>query len=653
MHPRIAIIALGLATACAAASGQRPGDGSQLDVGTGSYVRHETFNAMPTGAAPGVPWITAATAGAVTVREVPFAADKSVEVRTTAGSGSASLSTTFADQRGRVVFEAKVLARETAGFKAIPYVYDRTGSSVASVAFHDGNIEAHVGGTTTAIEPFAANVWYRVRIVVDTDHDTFDLFVDGVRKAQDQPLRSATDAVDQVRYYVDGATAGTLLVDDVIVYREAAYIGAPPAPVFDPRSFGARGDGATSDQAAIQQAIDAAASTGGSVVLTDGRFLSGTLTLRSHMTFYVDASATLLGSTSAADYPAQAPATGNTQLSNTQRALLYAPGVSQLKLDGGGTIDGQGNASSGAESTRPLLIWTVLSDHVTIRNLYLTRGAVWSLVSMESDHVVIDNVNVQSSNITHDGIDVVDGTDITVHHVAVRSGDDAMCLKSGVRRGIDTMTVSDSMFSGDSGGSNGIKFGTATYGAFKNITIADSYVKDVQYAAMAVESRQGADVAGVTFQRIELANTGAAFFVYLAQQATTHPIGDAPKLGSIDRLAFTDITGSTASWPHSPHQGSLITGHVFNGATYPITNLSFTNVAITFDSGLTSVPASPAEAQPDQYPESNMFGDLPAWGYYLRHVSGVAFTSCTSRAASADARAKLVTDDVTGLVGSP
>jgi hypothetical protein len=48
-----------------------------------------------------------------------------------------------------------------------------------------------------------------------------------------------------------------------------------------------------------------------------------------------------------------------------------------------------------------------------------------------------------------------------------------------------------------------------------------------------------------------------------------------------------------------------------------------------------------------------MFGDLPAWGYYLRHVDGVTFTSCTSMAASADARPRLMTEDVTGLTGSP
>ena len=65
------------------------------------------------------------------------------------------------------------------------------------------------------------------------------------------------------------------------------------------------------------------------------------------------------------------------------------------------------------------------------------------------------------------------------------------------------------MFSGSGGnaGSNGIKFGTATYGAFKNITVQDAYVKHVQYAAMAVESRQGADISAVAFHRIELAGT--------------------------------------------------------------------------------------------------------------------------------------------------
>jgi hypothetical protein len=56
---------------------------------------------------------------------------------------------------------------------------------------------------------------------------------------------------------------------------------------------------------------------------------------------------------------------------------------------------------------------------------------------------------------------------------------------------------------------------------------------------------------------------------------------------------------------------------------------------------------------PNQYPESNMFGDLPAWGFYLRHVDGVTFSNCRATVAATDARQKLVTDDVTNLTGSP
>jgi Pectate lyase superfamily protein len=590
----------------ATGSGKADGDGSGSD-DTGQYIRYEKFNAMATGSTPANEWVST---GSVVVREVPFAVDKSAELAT-----PANLSTTFAPQSGRVVVEAKVLARETAGFKAIPYIYDATGNAVASISFHDGNIEQHVGDVTSIVMPFVANTWYRVRVVVDTDRDVFDLFVDGVRKSNNLALRTVTDAVTKVAYYADTQPAGTLLVDNVKVYNESHFIGAAPTPVFDPRDYGATGDGTTNDVAAIQQAIDAAAGTGGSVVLAGGTYLSGSLTLKSNMTFFIAASAVLLGSTNVADYPAEAPNTGNTQLGNCQRALLYAPEVSHLQIDGGGTIDGQGDAFSGVESTRPMLIWSVLSNNVTIRNLYLKKGAVWSLVSMESDHVVIGNINLESDNITHDGIDLVDG---------------------------------DSIFggTGPNGGSNGIKFGTATYGAFKHITIEDSYVKDVQYAAMAVESRQGSDIDGIDFNRIELSHTGAAFFVYLAQQATTHPIGDVPKLGSITNVSFTDIAGSTSSWGASPHQGSLITGQIYNAVTYPITNLAFTNVNVAFAGGLATIPAAPPEAMPNQYPESNMFGDLPAWGYYLRHVTGVTFTNCTSTTLATDARQQRVDSDV-------
>jgi hypothetical protein len=73
-------------------------------------------------------------------------------------------------------------------------------------------------------------------------------------------------------------------------------------------------------------------------------------------------------------------------------------------------------------------------------------------------------------------------------------------------------------------------------------------------------------------------------------------------------VSFTDVAGSTSSWPSSPHQGSLITGQVFNGTT---------------------------------------------WAYYLRHVQNVTFAACSTTPAASDARQALGTADATGISGAP
>lgn len=628
-----------------------PADAGTTMAARGQALLREGFDTTPPGAVPAAPW---QSSPGVVVEEVPFAADHSVALDKAAGVAIASLGTRFSTPlSGRVVIEADVLARETAGFKAIPYVYDEAGAAMASLAFLDGDIVARVRDVVTTVQPFAANVWYRVRLVIDTDRGVFDLFVDGVRKLHDAALRTPSPAVRELRYYLDGAGAGLLRVDDVRVFLEADYIGAPPEPVFDVRDYGATGNDTTEDTAALQRAIDAAAGTGGSVLLRDGTFLSGTLTLGSRMTFFVAPSATLRGTTTPAAYPRQSPRTGNTQLHNCRRALLYAPEVTDLRIDGGGTIDGQGDSFGGRENERPMLVWAVLSQRIEVRNLYLRKGAMWSLVTMESDHVRIADIQLQSNGITHDGLDVVDGRDVVVEDCAIRAGDDAMCLKSGVRRGLEGVIIRRSVFSGDNGGSNGVKFGTASYGAFRDIRVEDVYVKDIKHAAIAVESRQGADVANVAFERVQLADVGTAFFVYLAQQAETAPAGDVPRLGTMDAVSFTDISGWTSSWPSSPHQASLITGHVFEGQTYAITGLSFDRVHLRYTGGRGSVPGDPPEARPNQYPESNMFGDLPASAYFLRHVAGVRFRDCSTRLAQPDPRPLLVTRDVSGLTGSP
>jgi polygalacturonase len=79
---------------------------------------------------------------------------------------------------------------------------------------------------------------------------------------------------------------------------------AGDSPTCNVRDFGAIGDGLRKDSAAFEAAIRACSQRGGGVVLVPpGRYLTGVITLRSHITLEVDSGATILARQDPADYP--------------------------------------------------------------------------------------------------------------------------------------------------------------------------------------------------------------------------------------------------------------------------------------------------------------------------------------------------------------
>jgi hypothetical protein len=628
------LLTLVLAASCARPTAPAASSAPLL---AGAFLVNESFNAIPRDGQPSG-WRIERKGGAVAVAEVPFAANKSLSLARTGAAGDARATVTFAPISGRVVVEAKVKAMTTSGREDLPLILGPDGiTPVVTVAFEEGQITSSTGAKKKTIQPFDAGTWYLVRVVVDTPAQTYKLYVDGSLVLDGAAVQSRAASVAGVTF--DALSGrGTSYVDDVRVYELGAFIGAPPAPVFDVKARGAAGDGTTKDTAALQAVIDSIPPSGGTVYLHDGTFVTGTLVLKSNLTLYVDPTATLKASPDASDFPAQNPPTQNVNLKDCRRAFLYAQGTTHVTIDGGGTIDGNGSlpqyavTAGGTEVKRPILFWPVQSSHIIVRNVSFHDGAVWALVPTESSDVTIENVYVDSTSTgNRDGIDIVDSSDVTIAHTVLHTEDDAICPKSGVEAGVQRLVVHDTAVT-KSTHANGIKFGTVSYGALRDSTFTDILIKNVGKGGISLESADGAAIANVTFQRIEVDRSGAPLFAVIENRGLT-PNGSPRRIGTVEGVRYIDVRATNTT----SEDGSAMVGLVQDGVRHPLRKLSFENVDLAFPGGAKTVPPAPAEPS-EGYPEFDMFGALPAATYYFRHVDGLRFTRCQATLARADAR---------------
>jgi hypothetical protein len=264
-------------------------------------------------------------------------------------------------------------------------------------------------------------------------------------------------------------------------------------------------------------------------------------------------------------------------------------------------------------------------------------AAMWTVVPMQSDFLTISNITINDDGLNgnRDGIDPVDCWHVTIDDCTINSGDDSICLKSGNSRGVKDVLVKNCTITKSQ--SNGIKFGTASKGPFTNLTFQDCTVLNTAHSAMAVESVDGAAISDVTFQRINFSSCQNAIFITLGSRS-------GAAVGSINGITFRDIIGSGMT----DTRGCPISGCFTNGLTYRVKNILFDRVNISYAGGLNSIPSNPPEYA-GQYPENTMWGNLPAYGYFIRHATNVTFTNCFASAALPDARPWIVSDDVSNL----
>jgi len=426
--------------------------------------------------------------------------------------------------------------------------------------------------------------------------------------------------------------------------------------IFNVTKYGAVGDGTSLDTAAIQGAIDAATANGGGTVrVPAGQYLIGTIDLKSNVTLHLEGGAVLRASQDQAHLPDRWPQLRSYTDAYTRKAIIYAEKAENIAIVGKGMIHGQGVKFRGVDphsfdGTRPFLVRLVECRNVTLRDIELRDSSFWGIHLLACTDVNIDGIRIDSTvTWNNDGIGVDSSQNVRISNCNIRSGDDGIVLKTTTPRATRNVVVTNCVISSNC---NAIKIGTETVGDVQNVAVSNIVAHNGGLAVIALLAMDGGRVERNSISDVVAENVrGAAVFMRLGHRARPHWVareGDtetAPAHEERDSV-LRDITIRNVYARDSSPLGCTITDLPGN----VIENVVLENVHVYSRGGGTREMANRTIADlPDAYPEFNMFGPLPAYGFYVRHVKGIRMDRVRLGHAERDVRPALAFEHVRDL----
>lgn len=412
--------------------------------------------------------------------------------------------------------------------------------------------------------------------------------------------------------------------------------------IFNVMQFGARGDGKSKDTAAIQSAIDAAGRSGGTVIFPGGKYLSGTLRLKSSVTLYFGPGSTLIASPEKSDFDAYEKLAYDTfsdeETSYFRYALLTAEAAENISISGPGTIDGNRNQRGG-----PKLIALKTCRQICIHGITLRNAPNYNISLLGCDYVEIDGVTILNGYA--DGIDPDCCQGVRIANCYVETFDDAIVPKTspalGYLRATENVTVTNCVLTT---ACYALKLGTESSGDFKNIVFSNCTISSRRekwnrgpLGGIAIESVDGGNIDRVVVSNIVMHDVWAPLFIRLGGRGRAQK---APASGTLRNVSISQVTATGVAL------ASSITG-VPGGDVGPVW-IQDAHISVVGKGNAARLDREISEEIP-AYPEADMFGELPCYGIYCRHVNGLVLDRVDFALENADERPALVVDAVKGF----
>ncbi|MBC8051971.1 MAG: glycoside hydrolase family 28 protein [Sphingobacteriaceae bacterium] len=425
---------------------------------------------------------------------------------------------------------------------------------------------------------------------------------------------------------------------------------------FNVKNFKATGNGKTLDTDAINKTITAAANAGGGIVyFPPGVYLSASIRLKSNITLYLEAGSTIEAvhdSVAKYDLPEPNEAGGNYQdygHSHWKNSLIWGIGLENVSILGPGLIYGKGlnpgfnrfadeskgekKYLDGGPGSANKAIALRDCKNVILRDFSILHGGHFGILATGVDNLTIDNLKIDTNR---DGMDIDCCQNVRVTNCSVNAPwDDGICLKAsyglGKIRHCDNITISNCYLAGNfdegtlldatfkkstpeykSYKTGRIKLGTESNGDFKNITITNCVFDDSR--GIAIESVDGSHIEDIAISNITMRNAAnSPIFIRLGSRLRGP---NNPPVGTIKRISINNVLVSNASSYHA----TTITGI----PGHYVEDIRMSNIYFNHQGGGKTEDNKIVPKENEKgYPEPGMFGPLPAYGFYLRHVKGV------------------------------
>ena len=298
---------------------------------------------------------------------------------------------------------------------------------------------------------------------------------------------------------------------------EMPVVSRPVIPKYTVRltDFGGVGDGQTLNTEAFAKAMAHLASRGGGhLVVPEGLWLTGPIGLESNTDLHIESNAVIVMVADRTQYPiVDADYAGSP--TRRHQSPVYARGMRNISITGGGVIDGNGDywrmvkkylmtenqwnkviASGGVlsedgktwypteelargEDRRPDLIFLWECENVLLEGCTFENSANWNVHPLLCKNLIIKDVTIRNPwySCNGDALDVDSCTNVILVGSSIDCGDDAICIKSGKDKpGRDRGVPCENMLIDDCivyHGHGGFTVGSEMSGGVRNIRMTN------------------------------------------------------------------------------------------------------------------------------------------------------------------------------------